>query len=97
VQTAHREGRPVPAAVRNAPILELGLELYWEAFGDLNTCRSATMDGALPIPWTAATLWAKTHKLDDEQAFDLWYFIRKMDSVYLSDEQDQRKKSRKAK
>jgi len=74
--------RPLPDSIQNAPALELGLELYWDAFWDLSTCRPSGF-GAGPIPWLAIRDYGLTFGFDDEQLEDLFYLVRVMDNAYL--------------
>ncbi len=77
-----RERTPLPPSIQNAPELGLGLELYYGAFCDLDSCRSFGW-GTGPIPWTAVRQWADTYDIYGEQFDDLVYFIRAMDAAYL--------------
>jgi len=60
----------------------MGLEIYYDAFHDLNTCRQSGF-GAGPISWASIRDYAQTFEFDDEQQDDLFYFIRVMDNAYL--------------
>lgn len=77
---------PLPEKIRNAPELQLGLELYFEAFWDLTSCRSVGF-GVGPISHIAVLEYARLHDLDDEQREDLAYYIRAMDGHFLKWEQ----------
>ena len=77
-----REGMPLPQSIQNAPELWFGLELYLNAFFDLNTERSSGM-GVGPIPWSAIDRYAERHGFDDEQRTDLQYHIRALDATYI--------------
>lgn len=74
---------PVPDAIQNAPVLAPGLELYWEAFMELSSCRSIGM-GIGPIPWTAIRAYAAYLGLGDGEDFHRFQtLVRGMDAVYL--------------
>ena len=60
----------------------MGLELYWDAFQELNTCRAGGM-GLSPIPWLAMIEYARTYDLDEDQTDDLVFFIREMDNAFM--------------
>lgn len=60
----------------------MGLELYYDAFWDLNSCREVGF-GLGPIPWTSIKDYAITFEFDTEQFEDLYYFVRSMDDVYM--------------
>lgn len=78
-----RQRKPLPEKIANAPELMLGLELYYSAFWDLTTCRQLGFGAAGAIPWSAIKDYAVAFDFDEEQAEDLFYFIRKMDNAYL--------------
>lgn len=87
----------MPDWIVNAPELLLGLELYWVAFQELNTCRPEGVAGPRPIPWIAALEYARFHGFDEEQVDRLWYFTRKLDEALIrwsqsrGDQQDPRR------
>lgn len=74
---------PLPESIQNATELFLGLELYYQGFLDLSSCRSTGYSTEGPIPWLAVREWALLHELDEEQTEDLHYHIASMDEVYL--------------
>lgn len=77
-----RQNKPLPEKVANAPALMLGMELYYDAFWDLTTCRQVGF-GAGAIPWASVRDYGLTFEFDEEQMEDLFYFIRVMDNAYL--------------
>lgn len=77
-----RLGHPLPKRIQDAPQLQLGLELFYDAFWDLNGCRTFGM-GMGPIPWTAIKDFAQAFEFDEEQFDDLYYYVRRMDDAYL--------------
>lgn len=77
-----RAGEPLPARIQEAPELEQGLYLYLQAFFDLDSERSHAF-GPVAIPWGSIKAYAEAFEFDEEQTEDLFYFIRKMDSVHL--------------
>jgi len=72
----------LPKAIAEATQLFMGLELYWDAFQELNTCRGAGM-GLSPIPWTAMMDYARAYEFDEDQIDDLVFFVREMDSAFI--------------
>lgn len=78
---AYRNGQPLPDRIANAPELFTGLELYLEAFFELDTERSHGM-GITMIPWSSIKFYCQAYKLSSEQAEDLVYFIRSMDIAH---------------
>ncbi|RKW55983.1 MAG: hypothetical protein D8B57_02400 [Prevotella sp.] len=73
---------PLPESIANAPDLQIGLELYLEAFMDLTTTRQLGM-AAGPIPWNYIREWGVYNELNAEQMDSLFYHIRHMDEAYL--------------
>lgn len=94
LEQAMRYRTPIPDKIKNAPELHFGLELYWGAFFDLNTCRQVGM-GIAPIPWTSILEYAMVHELDSEATDDLFYFVRTMDHAYIEHHSKQTKKEKK--
>jgi hypothetical protein len=82
IRQARQAGHPIPARILNAPELREGLQLYLQAFFDLDSERShATAPTA--IPWSSVQYYASTYDFNEEQAEDLHFFIRRMDSEHL--------------
>jgi len=78
IKQAVRMGNPIPDRIANAPKLEHGLEIYLQAFFDLDTERNRG-NGICPIPWSSVSDYARAFEFDAEQTEDLHYFIRKLD------------------
>ena len=76
-------GRALPTKIANAPELLPGLELYFVAFQDLHTCRSAGFDVG-PIAWLDIDRYADQGGLDEDQRQDLHHHVRAMDNAYLA-------------
>lgn len=82
ISQAVRTNRPIPEKIRNAPRLMMGLELYYEAFMDLNSCRASGF-GMGQIPWLAIFDYAVANGFSEEQTEDLLQHIRVMDHAYM--------------
>lgn len=82
VAQALRMGKPIPDRILNAPELHLGLELYLNAFLDLDSERSHGF-GLTAIPWTSIKQYADAFELDEVQTSDLFFFVKKMDQAHL--------------
>lgn len=82
-------GTPIPQVIIDAPDLQPGLELYFEAFWALSSCRQIGMSAG-PIGWVDCNTYATVLHLDEEQADDLWFFISAMDAVFLKHLADKR-------
>lgn len=81
LRQCQREHLPLPERIKNAPQLELGLELYYTAFLDLMTSRGGMGDGA--ISWQVAQEYGLVNSFDEEQIEDLHYHITRMDDAYM--------------
>ena len=81
-QQSVRMGQPLPARIANAPELMLGLQVYLQAFFDLDSERSHA-NGYTLIPWSSIYSYAQTLDFDDEQTEDLIYLIRRLDSEHV--------------
>lgn len=82
LEQCYQNRRQRPQWLVNAPSLMPGLDFYFTAFNELNTCRSVGM-GAGPIPWTVIQEYADREGLDGEERSCLLYLIRAMDNAYL--------------
>lgn len=79
---AMRFGEPLPERIANAPELINGLQVYLQAFLDLDAERNHALSLS-PIPWASINEYSKAYEFDEEQTEDLLYFIRKMDNEHL--------------
>lgn len=76
-----RDGQPLPDHIQNAPELTQGLELFYNAFQDLSSCRTAGMSLG-PIPWTAMDQYCVRYGINGEQRDDLFHHVEKLDEAY---------------
>lgn len=60
----------------------MGLQLYLDAFFDLDSERSH-VQGVTAIPQSRVRDYAKAYEFDEEQTADLQYFIRIMDTDHM--------------
>jgi len=79
---AQRQGLPIPDAIANAPELQIGLQLYLDAFFDLDSERSHAF-GVTRIPWSSIKNYAEQWQFDEQQTEDLLFFIKRMDASHL--------------
>lgn len=77
--------------MQNAPELFWGLELYYDAFLDLQSCRSLGMAEG-PISWHAIYEYAIRHQFSEGQHDDLQYYISRMDAAYAKHRESKRPK-----
>lgn len=75
-------GQPIPDFIKNKPELYSGLEVYLQAYFDLDSERTHAY-GPAGIPTTSMLLYASAFNFDEEQTDDLVYFIRTMDAENL--------------
>lgn len=73
----------MPERIANAPELEIGLELFLQAFFDLDTERSHGLT-LTAIPFTSILRYADLYELGEEETHDLLFFIRRMDNAHLA-------------
>lgn len=74
---------PIPERIANSPKLAPGLELYLQAFFDLNSERSHGM-GLTQIPWSCIKNYAEFYDFSERQTESLFYHVRVMDEANLN-------------
>lgn len=79
---AIRAGQPIPSRIADAPELHIGLELFINAFLDLDTERQAGYSVG-PIPWSKIKEYCEAHSFDAELSDDMFYFIKALDNSHL--------------
>ena len=62
----------------------MGLELFYNSFMDLTSCRGQGYGTEGPISWFSISDYCDRHGIIGEQREDLIYHIQKMDEVYLN-------------
>lgn len=82
IEQAERAGVPIPDVILNKPELYVGLQLYLDAFFELDSERNHGQ-GVMAIPLSRVRDYANAHEFDEEQTADLIYFIRIMDTDHL--------------
>lgn len=93
---AIRAGQPIPARIANAPELHVGLELFLNAFFDLDTERQAGFSIG-PIPWSKIREYAAAYRFDEDLTEDLFYFIKQLDNANMARIEREQKAKSKAK
>lgn len=76
-------GEPIPDKVRDAPELRKGLELYFNAYMDLDDERQYGMMGACALPWSSIAMYSQFYGLDEEQTESMLFLVRRMDRANL--------------
>jgi hypothetical protein len=80
----------VPDKFLNEPEVRFGLELYYDAFWELDRDRSHG-SGYTHIPWSSIIRYIEVYDLDEDQAERLQAHLKAMDNAYikaLADKQD---------
>lgn len=75
---AYSMRQPMPERIQNAPELNAGLELFLEAFFELDTERT---EGA--IPWSSVVRYAEVYQFEEVQFGDLLHHLRTLDPVLM--------------
>lgn len=83
VEQCVRQRLPLPERIAKAPEVFFGLEIYYIAFMDLTSCRGTGYGTEGPISWLTINQYADAKGFDGEQREDLFYFIQRLDMVYL--------------
>lgn len=78
----------------DSPEVRIDLQFFFNAFMELNTCRSIGMNEG-PIPWTAMITYCEVLEIDRDERERFIYLVRKMDEAYLSYRADEMKKEHK--
>lgn len=73
---------PLPTNIQNAPELDIGLQLYLQAFFDLDSERSHAFS-LVRIPSSAIRSYAREFDLDEVQSELLIFYINEMDNAHL--------------
>lgn len=85
MEQSYKRGLPVPEFIRNAPVLLPGLDLFYEAFQELSTCRPYMgFEGVPgPIPWTAVESYGAAKGFEGDDQDYLEKMIRGLDDEFL--------------
>jgi len=78
----------LPKKVEEAPVIKIGLEIYFSAYVELMSCRQVGYGYVGAIPWTAVAQYAQFHSFDHDQFLDLSFFVRSLDEAYLKWSED---------
>lgn len=80
---AEKTNQPIPRVIQEAPELQQGLELYYNAFVALTSCRSPGGMGIGPIMWTAKREYCIEYTITGMQREYLYEMVSRMDGAYL--------------
>ena len=90
IKQSRLSNMPLPDAIANRPVLNLGLDLYYIAFLDLTTTRQVGMAEG-PISWTSIKDYCIAKDLGEELTEDMFYIIPRLDQTYLKYQSDNMK------
>ena len=91
-------GQPIPEYLQNQPEMEESLTLFMQAWADLSTDRQFYMDGSVGfIPWSSIMKYAEFYAISHEQADELFYFIKQLDTAYIKHIRSQLNNANKSK
>lgn len=80
-QEAEQSGEELAEYVTNAPVLRLGVALYYNAWFELDTeRRRARLE---PIKRSSVFEYARDYELSELQTDDLWFYVSRMDHEFL--------------
>lgn len=74
---------PLPNAIQNAPDLLPGLDLYYDGFVALTSCRNSMFAGEGPIPWLVMRDYCNDYGIVGEQKEYFFLMLGHMDNAYL--------------
>lgn len=83
IKQAVRTGQPIPDRIANAPNLTLGLELYFQAFFDLDSERGIGFGAVSRIPFSSIVEYCRAYDFSMDEMEDLIRIIRDMDLAYI--------------
>ena len=87
LKQAKRFNEPIPDRIKNKPRLGLGLDIYLDAFFDLENDRNwilGTTAHPLPIAWGTLIQYAEMYELTGIMREELIYFVRALDNAYIA-------------
>lgn len=75
----------LPDFIKDAPDLYFWLAPYYDAFGELSTCRPVdTFSGSIGrIPWTAMNEYTKRHEFFDQDFERFIFYINVLDQKLI--------------
>lgn len=83
MRQAENNRQPIPRVIQEAPELEPGLALYYNAFTSVTSCRAAGGMGIGPIMWTAKRDYCDEYGIFGWQREYLYDLVSRMDGAYL--------------
>jgi hypothetical protein len=81
-QEADNTGEELPSYVTDAPILRLGVALYYNAWFELDSERNRVR--LRPITRSSVFEYCRDYDLSDVQTDDMWFYVSRMDNGFLN-------------
>ncbi len=82
IRQCMHDGLPLPEKIKNAPQLGFGLNIFYDAYFNLETCRLNGMSMGR-IPWTAVQNYCESKGFTEEQTASAQLYIKMMDTEYI--------------
>jgi hypothetical protein len=76
-------GEALPAHIAEPPELIAGLDLFLDAFFELDTERNHSFD-FMRIPWSSVIAYCNEYAIENEQRDDMIYFILRIDEAHIN-------------
>jgi len=89
IKQAKQMHQPIPDRIKNKPILNADLMLYFDAYLILQDDRNSNNK----IPWTVKIKYSETYHFSEIQTERLIYFLTEMDLVYIKWLAEKRKRN----
>lgn len=80
-QEADNTGEELPTWITNAPVLRLGVALYYNAWFELDGERDRVK--LKSIARSSVFQYCKDYELSETQTDDMWFYISRMDNEFL--------------
>ena len=93
IEQCVRDHLPLPEKIKNAPALLPGLELFYNAFAALSSCRN-TGFGEGEIPWNVISEYCDRNGIYGDQRDDTFFFVKELDSEYLAYKEEKAKENK---
>jgi hypothetical protein len=85
IKGAFQRRQEIPENIQNAPELLPGLQMYYDAFIALTSCRSLGYGVMGGIPWTAINDYAERYEIHGAQFDRLVFYVQALDNHYLNE------------
>lgn len=86
IKQARRFNQPIPERIKNKPKLGIGLDIFLDAFYDLEHDRIwLTGEKIIPLPisWSAIAQYTNFYEITGILRDELLYFVKELDNAYI--------------